>query len=145
MVPYLEIHKIVRRRSSNMAKIEGVCREIMDKADWISISTEGADGPHVAATWGDYVRKLGFVNDETILVPLFGFRATERNLLSDDRIELLCATKLVPSTFSLGRGCRIRGKGHVETSGERFDAVKKAFSWARGVLVVMVEETHVQL
>jgi hypothetical protein len=128
-----------------MAKIEGVCREIMDKADWISISTEGADGPHVAATWGDYVRKIGFVNDETILVPLFGFRTTERNLLSDDRIELLCATKLVPSTFSLGRGCRIRGKGHIETSGERFAATKEAFSWARGVLVVKVEETHVQL
>jgi hypothetical protein len=132
-------------RSVKMAKIEGICKEIMDKADWISISTEGVDGPHVAATWGDYVRKLGFVNYETIMVPLSGFRTTERNLLSDDRIELLCATKLVPSAFSLGRGCRIRGKGHVETSGERFAAVKEAFSWARGVLVVKVEETHVQL
>jgi hypothetical protein len=128
-----------------MSKIEGKCKEIMDKADWIAIATAGADGPHLAATWGDYVRKIGLVNDELVLVPMGGFRATERNLTADNRIELLFATKLVPSAQSLGRGCRIRGKGHVETSGERFDAVKKAFSWARGVLVVTVEETRVQL
>ena len=128
-----------------MAKIEGKCKEIMDKADWIAIATAGSDGPHLSATWGDYIRKIGFVNDELVLVPMGGFRATERNLTADNRIELLCATKLVPSAQSLGRGCRIRGKGHVETSGERFDAVKKAFSWARGVLVVTVEEIHVQL
>jgi hypothetical protein len=128
-----------------MAKIEGVCREVLEKADWISVSTAGADGPHVAATWGDYVRKLGLGNGETLLIPLFGFKTTERNLLADNRVELLCATKLVPSAISLGRGCRIRGKGHVETSGARFAAAKEAFSWARGVLVVTVEETHVQL
>jgi hypothetical protein len=128
-----------------MAKIEGKCKEIMDKADWMAIATAGAEGPHLAATWGDYVRKLGLVNDEIVLVPVGGFRATERNLLSDDRIELLFATKLVPSAQSLGRGCRIRGKGHIETSGVRFAAAKEAFSWARGVLVVTVEETHVQL
>jgi hypothetical protein len=128
-----------------MAKIEGVCKEIMEKAEWISVSTAGADGPHVAATWGDYIRKLGFMNDDTILVPLFGFNTTERNLLSDDRVELLCATKLVPSDISLGRGCRIRGKAHVETSGKHFVAAKEAFSWARGVLVVKVEQTQVQL
>jgi hypothetical protein len=128
-----------------MAKIEGVCKEIMEKTDWISVSTAGTDGPHVAATWGDYVRKLGFPNDETIIVPLFGFKTTERNLLSDDRVELLGATKLVPSAISLGRGCRIRGKGHVEISGKHFSAAKEAFSWARGVLVVKIEEVHVQL
>jgi len=128
-----------------MAKIDGVCKEILEKTEWISVSTAGPDGPHVAATWGDYVRKLGLVNDEMVLVPLFGFKTTERNLLADDRIELLCATKLVPSTISLGRGCRIKGKGHIETSGKRFEAAKAAFAWARGVLVVKVEETQVQL
>jgi hypothetical protein len=128
-----------------MAKIEGKCKEVWDKMDWVSIATSGPDGPHLAATWGDYVRKLGLVNDEIVLVPLFGFKTTERNLLSDNRVELLFATKLVPSAISLGRGCRIRGKGHVETTGERFAAAKAAFSWARGVLVVEVQETHVQL
>ena len=128
-----------------MAKIEGVYKEIMDKADWIAVATAGVDGPHLAATWGDYVKKIGHVNDEMVLVPMGSFRATERNLLADNRVELLFASKLVPSAQSLGRGCRIRGKGSVETSGERFDAVKKAFPWARGVLVVTVEETQVQI
>jgi hypothetical protein len=128
-----------------MAKIEGKCKEIMEKAEWISIATAGTDGPHLAATWGDYIRKIDIANDEMVLVPVGGFQTTERNLISDNRIELLCASKLVPSAHSLGRGCRIRGKGHIETSGELFAAAKKAFSWARGVLVVKVEETHVQL
>jgi hypothetical protein len=128
-----------------MAKIEGVCKEIWDKMDWVSIATAGPEGPHVAATWGDYVRKLGLLNDELILVPVYGFRTSEKNLLADNRVELLCATKLVHSAQSLGRGCRIKGRGHIETSGERFAAAKAAFSWARGVLVVTVEETHLQL
>jgi len=128
-----------------MAKIEGVCREIWDKMDWISIATAGPDGPHLAATWGDYVRKLGLVNDEMIQIPVYGFKTSEKNLLADNRIELLCASKLVPSAQSLGRGFRIKGKGHIETSGDRFNATKAAFSWARGVLVVKVEETQVQL
>ena len=128
-----------------MAKIEGVCKEIMEKADWISIATAGVDGPHLAATWGDYIRKINTSNDETVMVPVGGFQTTQRNLFSDNRIELLCATKLVRSTQSLGRGCRIRGRGHVETAGELFNSVKKVFPWARGVLVVKVEETHIQL
>jgi hypothetical protein len=133
------------KKGVNMAKIEGVCKEIISKADWIAVATAGADGPHLAATWGDYVRKIGLVNDEMVLVPMYGFRVTERNLSADNRIELIFASKLVPSAQSLGRGCRIKGKGRIETSGERFEAAKKAFSWARGVLVVTIEETHVQL
>jgi hypothetical protein len=128
-----------------MAKIEGASKEILEKADYIAIATAGTEGPHLAATWGDYIKKIGFANDEMVLVPMYGFRTTERNLKADSRVELIFASKLVKSAQSLGRGCRIRGKGHVETSGERFDATKKAFSWARGVLVVTVEETQVQL
>lgn len=128
-----------------MAKIESTCREVLDKAEWVAIATAGPGGPHLAATWGAYIKTLGIVNDETLLVPVGGFQTTERNLAANNRIELLCATKHVQGAHGPGKGCRIRGTGEVQTSGELFAAAKKEFPWARGVLVVKVEETAGQL
>ena len=128
-----------------MARIGKTCREVIDKAEWIAIATSGFDGPHLAATWGEYVRALGTVNDEVLLVPVGGYRQTERNLAADNRIELLCGTRLVQGIHSPGKGCRIRGRGHIRTSGEQFEATRRKFPWARGVLVVKVEEVSEQL
>ena len=128
-----------------MARIEKTCREVIDQAEWIAIATAGVDGPHLAATWGEYVRALGIVNDEVLLVPVGGYLQTERNLAADNRIELLCGTRLVQGTGGPGKGCRIRGRGHIQTSGEQFEATRCKFPWARGVLVVTVEEVSEQL
>ncbi len=121
------------------------CREVIDKAEWIAIATSGAGGPHLAATWGEYMRTLGIVDDEVLLVPVGGYRSTERNLASDNRVELLCATKQVQGATGPGKGCRIRGTAQIQTAGDRFAAAKKIFPWARGVLVVKVEEAVTQL
>ncbi len=128
-----------------MTKIEGACREVINKAEWVAIATSGADGAHLAGTWGEYIRTLGVENDEIILVPVGGYRTTERNLSSDNRIELLCATKQVQGANGPGKGCRIRGTGRIQTTGDRFAAAKKKFPWARGVLVVTVDEASSQL
>ncbi|MCX6543221.1 MAG: hypothetical protein NTV05_02265 [Acidobacteria bacterium] len=42
----------------------------------MAIATTGPDGPHLAATWGDYVRALG-VPDNVILIPAGGLQTTE--------------------------------------------------------------------
>ncbi len=128
-----------------MSKIEGACKDVIEKAEWVAIATSGAEGAHLAATWGEYVRSLGVENGEIVLVPVGGYRMTERNLATDNRIELLCATREVRGNNGPGKGCRIRGTGRVETSGERFAAAKKRFPWARGVLVVKVQEAAAQL
>ncbi len=128
-----------------MSKIEGACKDVIEKAEWVAIATSGGEGAHLAATWGDYVRSLGVENGEVVLVPVGGLRVTERNLASDGRIELLCATREVQGGNGPGKGCRIMGTGRVETAGERFTAAKKNFPWARGVLVVKVEEAAPQL
>ena len=128
-----------------MSKVEGICREVIDKAEWIAIATSGAEGAHLAGTWGEYIRSLGVENDGIILIPVGGYRTTEQNLVSDNRIELLCATKQVQGAHGPGKGCRIRGTGQIQTSGDRFTAAKKKFPWARGVLVVKVEEVSAQL
>ncbi len=127
-----------------MAKIEKKSREVLDKTEWIAIATSGPDGPHLAATWGAYVKALG-VHDDSLLVPVGGLNKTESNLRADNRIELICGTGQVQGNHGPGKGCRIRGTGQIFTNGEAFEAAKKTFPWARGVLVVRVEEVYEQL
>jgi hypothetical protein len=128
-----------------MAKIEKKCKEVLDKAEWVAIATVGADGPHLAATWGEYIKALGTVDDDTLLVPIGGYVKTEDNLSMNSRIELLCGTRQVEGNHGPGKGCRIRGTGQIQMYGEKFEQAKKKFPWARGVLVIHVEEVHEQL
>jgi hypothetical protein len=125
-----------------MATIEKKCKEVLDKTEWIAIATVGADGPHLVGTWGEYVRTLGLANGDTLFVPIGGYQKTEGNLEMNSRIELICGTKQVKGTHGPGKGCRIRGTGMIQKNGEKFDAVKKQFPWARGVLIIRAEEVY---
>ena len=74
-----------------------------------------------------------------------GYRKTEQNLTNDGRIELLCGTRQVNGAHGSGKGCRIRGFGLIQFSGEIAEHAKKKFPWARGVLIVKAEEVIEQL
>ncbi len=125
--------------------IEGDVRAVIETAEWVAIATTGADGPHLSATWGEYVRALGFA-DDVVLIPAGRLRRTEANLAIDSRVELLFATRQVAgSRGTPGQGCLLRGPGEMETAGSRFDAVKARFPWARAALVVHVERVETQL
>lgn len=128
-----------------MAKLDEVCRTVVEKAEWIAISTSGPDGPHVVGTWGDYVRALG-VEDDVLTVPAGRMYKTEANLRHDKRVTLLCGTRQVlGSRGQPGQGCEITGTAEVDTSGAHFEAVKAKFPWARAALVVHVKEARTQL
>jgi len=127
-----------------LSKIEGKCREVIEKAEWVAIATAGKDGPHLVATWGDYIRVLG-TKDDKILVPVAGYQITDQNLTRDNRIEILCATRQVPGAHGPGKGCRIRGTGQIQTSGDFAEVAKRKFPWARGVLIIKIEEVAEQL
>ena len=127
-----------------MAKIDGVCREVLEKSEWVGIATAGPDGPHLVATWGDYVRALG-IEEDRLLIPVGGMHKTEANLKHDNRVELLCGTRQVQGTHSLGKGCGIVGRAELQTAGPQFAAAKARFPWARAVMVVSVEEIKPQL
>jgi hypothetical protein len=127
-----------------MAKIEGICREVCEATEFVAIVTIGDDGPHVVGNWGDYMRVLG-VKDDTIVFPAGRYRQTEKNLLGNNRIQLLVASKKVQGTRSPGQGCLIIGRGEILGSGDIVDAVKAKFPWARGALVIHVEEVRTQL
>ena len=127
-----------------MARIEGKCRELIEKAEWVAIVTWGDDGSHLVATWGDYVRALG-IGDDEIIIPTYGYRKTEENLNKNNRVELLIASKQVQGSKSQGQGCRLSGRGEIQTSGDKAKLAQAKFSGARGALVVKVAEVKLLL
>ena len=42
-----------------MTGIDGVCRDVCEATEFVTIVTMGDDGPHVVGNWGDYMRVLG--------------------------------------------------------------------------------------
>ncbi len=128
-----------------MATIRDDVRAVIDKAEWVAMATTGPDGPHIAATWGDYVRPLDAEAD-VIVIPAGRLNTTEANLAVDPRIELMFATReVLGSRGTSGQGCVVRGRAAMESTGARFDAVKVRFAWARAALVVHVERAATQL
>lgn len=127
-----------------MARIEGVCREVCEATEFVTIVTTGENGPHVVGNWGDYMRVLG-IKEDMIVFPAGRYRQTEKNLSENNRIQLLIASKKVQGTRSPGQGCLIVGTGEILSSGGIVDAVKAKFPWARGALVIRVEDVKTQL
>ena len=127
-----------------MAKIEGNCRDVCEATEFVAIITTGDDGPHVVGNWGDYMCALG-IGADTIVLPAGRYRQTEQNLRKNNRVQLLVASRKVQGTRSPGQGYLIVGTAEIVSSGEIADAVKAKFPWARGALVIHVEEATAQL
>ena len=127
-----------------MAKIEGNCRDVCEATEFVTIVTTGDDGPHVVGNWGDYMRALS-IGADTIVLPAGRYRQTEQNLRKNNRVQLLVASRKVQGTRSPGQGYLIVGTAEIVSSGEIADAVKAKFPWARGALVIHVEEVTAQL
>ena len=58
-------------------------KEVFEKTEVVCIATCGNDGPHLVATWGDYIRKIGIKDEGVIVIPAGGYRKTEENLMSE--------------------------------------------------------------
>lgn len=127
-----------------MARVEGVCKEVIEKSEWVAIATIGPDGPHVVATWSEYIRTLWSEGD-TLLIPVGSMHKTEANLQRDSRVELLCGTRQVQGARGPGKGCAIVGRAELQTDGPHFATVKAKFPWARAALVVRAEKVEPQL
>lgn len=122
-----------------MTTIEGLSKRVLEETEWVAIATVGNGNLHLVGTWGDYISALGIEENE-ISVPAGWYVETEKNLERNDQIELLCASRNVQGNHGPGKGCRIRGTGRILTHGKKAEAVREKFPWARGVLVVQVEE-----
>ena len=120
-----------------MPVIEGAVKEVLDRTEWATIATSG-EKPHLVATWGDYIRELGIVEDK-IVIPAGHYEKTEENLRINSKIQLLIASKGVKGSYGPGQGCLIEGEGKIETDGEIAKKVKEKFEWARGALIIEVK------
>jgi len=121
-------------------KFDDKAKEVFEKTEIVCIGTCGKKGPHLVATWGDYVRTIGIQDPGTIVIPAGGYRKTEVNLSTNDRVEVIIASKEVEGTNSMGKGFLFSGRGEIQKSGELAELAKSKYPWARGALVIYVEK-----
>ena len=117
---------------------------LLKATEFVAIVTQGDNGPHLVGTWGDYIRRLR-PGTQTIVVPAGGYRQTERNLATDNRITLLIASRSVQGSSGPGQACAIAGTAELVTEGPMVDEVRSHFPWARGALIVSITEIVLQL
>jgi hypothetical protein len=123
--------------------IEGTCRQVCEAAEYVAIVTQGEDGPHVVGHWGNYM--FLDVEEGMIAFPVGRYQKTGENLQKNARVQLLAASKKVQGTKSMGQGCLITGTAEIVAAGKAVDAVRVKFPWARGAIVVRVEDVKLQL
>jgi predicted pyridoxine 5'-phosphate oxidase superfamily flavin-nucleotide-binding protein len=127
-----------------MAVIENACRQTLEATEFVTIVTQGDAGPHVTATWGDYIRAMGIDND-TLIVPVGYLQETEANLKRDSRVQVLAASRQVQGTHGPGQGCLLTGTAEILLDGDLVTKIKEKFSWARGAMLIRVESAKTQL
>lgn len=122
-------------------KLNKQYREVIEKTEWVSITTSSESGPHTVAAWGSRLRKIGIQDGGMIVLPAGKYFQTEENLKKNSKIQLLMASGDIQRTDGKkGQGYRFLGKGEVRTEGTLVDLVRIEFPWARGALVIQIEE-----
>ncbi|MCC6779290.1 MAG: pyridoxamine 5'-phosphate oxidase family protein [Hyphomicrobiales bacterium] len=127
-----------------MGKLDGAISDLLQATEFVTIVTSGPQGPHLVGNWGDYLRAVGPEGD-TIILPAGRYRETEENLRKDPRVWLMAASRRVQGARSPGQGCVLSGHGEIVASGPLFERIKAKFPWARGALLLHVEEAQTQL
>ncbi len=123
-----------------MKKQKEQWKNVLDKTEFIAIVTSGDEKAHTVGTWGDYARTLG-VDGEEVKIPVWGYRKTEENIRKGSLVELLIGSKSMQRpSGKFGQGCKLSGKGEIQTSGNLAELTKKIFPGSRGVLIVTVEK-----
>lgn len=124
-------------------KLDNKCKEVIEKTEWIAITTACQSEPHTVAAWGYRLRKIGIQDGGTIVLPAGKYFKTEENLRRDPKIQLLVASSEVQRIDGeKGQGYRLLGKGEIQTAGPLVDLVKAEFPWARGALVARIEKVE---
>jgi len=113
--------------------------DVISKSEVVTIATAGPDGPHLVATWGDFIAQLDTGDGKTLLIPAGGYKTTETNLGKDNRVALIAGSKQVPGKSGSGGGFRLTGTGRIESNGKWKDMVAEKFPWARAAFVIEVE------
>ena len=110
--------------------------EVLQHEGVVSIVSWGVE-THVANTWNSY---LVVTKDERILIPAYGFRKTEENVIVNDKVKLTLGSKdVVGYKDYQGTGFLINGTARYISSGDEYDLMKNKFSFLTRVLEITVE------
>jgi predicted pyridoxine 5'-phosphate oxidase superfamily flavin-nucleotide-binding protein len=131
------------RKTEVHMKIEGTCRQVCETTEFVAIVTADEDGPHVVGHWGNYM--FLDLEEGMIAFPVGRYQKTGENLKKNPRVQLLAASKKVQGTKSMGQGCLMSGTAEIVAAGPAVEAVRVKFPWARGAIVVRVEDVKLQL
>ncbi len=127
-----------------MGKLDGVIRDLLAATEFLAIVTDGGNGPHLVGNWGDYLRALG-TEGNTLILPAGYYHQTEENLRRNGHVQVMAASRQVAGTRGPGQGCVLSGRGEVVTAGPLAEKAKAKFPWARGALLIHVEEAKTHL
>ena len=128
--------------NTDMDTLTGNVKQVLEKAEVVTIATSGEKGPHLVATWGDFVRTLDIDDGKTIVIPTGGYEQTEKNLERVSQVEVMIGSKEVMGKNNMGTGFRLKGRAKILTEGKLMELVKSKYSWARAALVIVVEKVE---
>jgi len=117
-------------------KLSEKFRDVIKHEGVVSIVSWGEGEPHVVNTWNSY---LVITEDERILIPVYGFRKTEKNININNQLKLTLGSREVLGYKDYqGTGFLINGTGRFINSGPEFDMMKEKFSFPNRVLEITV-------
>lgn len=120
-------------------KIDGKVKEILSKEAPAAMVTTSREGPHLVGTWNSFIQVM---NDETLAIPAGGMNDTEMNIRNGSELQLLVGSREIQGKSGPGAGYRLTGEPVFETSGPSYDKIKSVHNWARGAVVVKVNEVE---
>ena len=125
-----------------MSKLSDKFSEVLTHEGVVSIMSWGVE-PHLVNTWNSY---LVVTADERILIPAYGFRKTEKNIIVNNKVKISLGSKDVSGHNDYpGTGFIIEGTAAYIESGEEFDMMKEKFSWLTRVLEITVDSAKQML
>lgn len=99
--------------------------------------------PHLVNTWNSFIV---VTEDERMLIPAYGFRKTEKNIIVNNNVQLTLGTRNVLGYKDYpGTGFLVKGVAAYIESGAEYDMMKEKFSFLTRVLEVKVESAKQML
>jgi len=124
------------------SKLSEKFHEVLLHEGVVSIMSWGVE-PHLVNTWNSFIV---VTEDERILIPAYGFRKTEKNIIANNSVQLTLGTKNVLGYKDYpGTGFLVKGVASYIESGPEYDMMKNKFSFLTRVLEVRVESAKQML
>ncbi len=111
--------------------------KILEHEGPASFTTEGPDGPHMAATWNSYIEVAG---DRVVIIPVGQLEKTEENIKAGSPLQMIVASREVRGTNPDGAGFLLTGTAEFKETGIEFNRIKSRFPWIRAIMIFNIEE-----